>query len=72
MWNGSVFYKSIYFHVRTFLQSSCEMFTQQLFLNGGDQRFSGGQVGTEEKLTLQIRAYHVTSNCERHSLCALV
>lgn len=51
-------------HVRTFLQSSCEMFTQQLFLNSGNQRFSGGGVGAEEKLMLQIGACHVTSNCE--------
>lgn len=29
--------------VCTFLQSGCEMFTQQLFLHGGNERFSGGR-----------------------------
>lgn len=62
--------------VPTFLQSSCEVFTQQLLLNGGNQRFpGGGGEGPEETLMLQIGDCHATSSCkkgDRHSLSALV
>lgn len=63
----------------TFLQSSCEVFTQQLLLNGGNQRFPGGggegRGGARRDANVTDRGLsrHVTLQTgDRHSLSALV
>lgn len=50
--------------VCTFLQSGCEMFTQQLFLHSGNERFSRGSEAKVTNQSLSMSQYRHTDREE--------